>query len=317
MRNAYAMLKKQIGNKSVPAAILPRWYEDLFVVYGRRDGKRGEEFAMALAGPDPSYWDIAGLAQYWSLRGDEEGFDRAIELQSNLVELARRERPDDLPLTLSRLGNYQISRGQAEESLKTFKEIVDLQPDNAQALNNYAYVLATYMNMPEEALPVAKRAVANDPRSMPILDTMATIYDMLGQREEALSSRLRLHQLYPTDLNTLLWITSTYDEHLDDPSKSMEFAELAMQIKPEDPAVLDAMGWASYRTGQIMKGEDLIRQSIRLNPTVSAHLHMAQVLIDKKELEKAARHLQEAEDLSPDDETRAEIKRLKDDIAGS
>ena len=317
LRAAYAMLKEQIGNKSILAAILPQWYEDLFVVYGRRDGMKGEEFAMELAGPNPTYWDQAGLAQYWSLRGDVEGYDRAIELQSALVELARKERPDDLPLTLNRLGNYQISRGQAEESLKTFQEIVELQPDNAHALNNYAYVLATHMNNPEEALPVAMKAVANDPRSLQILDTVATIYDMLGQREKALSSRLRLHQLYPTDLNTLLWITSTYDEHLDDPSKSMEFAELAMQIKPEDPTVLDAMGWASYRTGQIMRGEDLIRQSIRLKPTVSAHLHMAQLLIDKNEMENAGRHLQKAEDLSPDDETRAEIKRLKDDIAGS
>ena len=39
--------------------------------------------------------------------------------------------------------------------------------------------------------------------------------------------------------------------------------------------------------------------------------------IDKKELEKAARHLQEAEDLSPDDETRAEIKRLKGQLAAN
>ncbi|MDG2200143.1 MAG: tetratricopeptide repeat protein [Phycisphaerales bacterium] len=317
MRTAYEMLQKQIQDKVAPAAILPRWYEDLFVVFGRRDGQLGEQLAMELSGPEPSYWDRAGLAQYWSLRGDETGYDRAIELQSELVEFARRERPEDLPMTLSRLGNYQISRGQTEESLASFQEIVELKPDNAQALNNYAYVLATTMNRPEEALPMAKRAVEADPRSLEILDTMAAIYDMLGRHEEALSSRLRLHQLYPTDLNTLLSIIATYDEHLDDPSKSMEFAELAMRIKPGDPGVLDAMGWASYRTGQVMKGEDLIRQSIRLSPSVSAHLHMAQMFIDREEPGKARDQLQLAYDLGPDDETKAEIKRLKDDIAGS
>ena len=317
MRTAYAMLQKQIQDRTAPAAILPRWYEDLYVVFGRRDGQLGEQFAMELSGPEPSYWDRAGLAQYWSLRGDDAGYDRAIELQLELVEITRRERPEELPMTLSRLGNYQISRGQNEESLVTFQEIVDLQPENAQALNNYAYVLATTMNRPEEALPVARKAVESDPRSLEILDTMATIYDMLGYREEALSSRLRLHQLYPTDLGTLLSITETYDVHLDDPSKSMEFAELAMRIKPGDPSVLDAMGWASYRNGKAMKGEDLIRQSIRVTPSASAHLHMAQVFIDKKEPEKARSQLQLAEDLGPDDETKAEIKRLKDDIAGS
>ena len=146
---------------------------------------------------------------------------------------------------------------------------------------------------------------------------MATIHEMLGSHEEALSSRLRLYQLNPTDLATILYIADAYDSHMDDPGKSLQFAELAMKIKPEDPRVLDAMGWASYRTGRALEGEDLIRQSIRSKPSARSHVHMAQVFMQKGDLNKAGEQLGLAEDLSPDDETKAEIERLKDDIARS
>ena len=41
MRTAYTMLEKQIQEKIASATILPRWYEDLYVVFGRRDGQLG------------------------------------------------------------------------------------------------------------------------------------------------------------------------------------------------------------------------------------------------------------------------------------
>lgn len=317
LRNEYKKYQDQIRLGTAPEAIITRWYDDLFVVFSQQDGESGEALAMDLVGPNPDFWNQSGLAQYWSLRGSEAALSRAIELQRSVVELARVENSEQLPLALARLGNYLISIGRAEESLEVFREMLELQPDNAQALNNYAYVLAVNMDNPQEAIEYARQAVLSSPKSPEIVDTMATIHEMLENHEEALSSRLRLYQLNPTDLVTILKIVDAYDSHMDNPEKSLQFAELAMKIKPEDPRVLDAMGWASYRTGRAMKGEDLIRQSIRSDPSAKSHVHMAQVFMGKGELEKAGEQLGLAEDLSPDDETKAEIERLKDDIARS
>ena len=317
LRNEYKAYSDQIKDGTAPEAIITRWYEDLFVVFAQQDGESGETLALELSGSNPDFWNKSGLAQYWSLRGSPTDFVRAVELQRGVVELAREKSPEQLPLALSRLGNYLISNGEAEESLEVFREMLDLQPDNAQALNNYAYILAVNIGKPQEAIEYARQAVLLSPKSPETIDTMATIHEMLGSHEEALSSRLRLYQLNPTDLATILYIADAYDSHMDDPGKSLQFAELAMKIKPEDPRVLDAMGWASYRTGRALEGEDLIRQSIRSKPSARSHVHMAQVFMQKGDLNKAGEQLGLAEDLSPDDETKAEIERLKDDIARS
>ncbi|MDG1899613.1 MAG: tetratricopeptide repeat protein, partial [Phycisphaerales bacterium] len=317
LRNEYKAYSDQIKDGTAPEAIITRWYEDLFVVFAQQDGESGETLALELSGSNPDFWNKSGLAQYWSLRGTPTDFSRAVELQRGVVELAREKSPEQLPLALSRLGNYLISNGEAEESLEVFREMLDLQPDNAQALNNYAYILAVNIGKPQEAIEYARQAVLLSPKSPETIDTMATIHEMLGSHEEALSSRLRLYQLNPTDLATILYIADAYDSHMDDPGKSLQFAELAMKIKPEDPRVLDAMGWASYRTGRALEGEDLIRQSIRSKPSARSHVHMAQVFMQKGDLNKAGEQLGLAEDLSPDDETKAEIERLKDDIARS
>ncbi len=317
LRKEYGILANQIRAGSVHPSMVTRWYDDLYVVFAARDGRLGEELAMEMAGPELGYWNKAGLAQYWSLRGGKSDLDRAIELQTEVVEMAREVGEVELGMSYSNLGSYQINRGLEDESLETFMRLVELQPENAVALNNYAYVLATSMNKPEEALEYAVKAVRLDPSSLEILDTMATIYGMLGRYDDSLSSRLRLHQLYPADLSTLLAICDSYQRHMDDPAKAAEFAKLAMRVKPEDPRVLDAMGWASYRTGKKMEGEDLLRQSIRLGPTASAHLHLAQVFMQNGDLEMASEQLRLADDLAPDTETKAEIDRLKDDIARS
>ncbi|HBZ97266.1 MAG TPA: hypothetical protein DEO57_05415 [Phycisphaerales bacterium] len=317
LRKEFGILANQIRVGSVHPSMATRWYDDLYVVFAARDGRLGEELAMEMAGPDLDYWNKAGLAQYWSLRGGKSDLDRAIELQKEVVEMARELGEVELGMSYSNLGSFQIGRGLEDESLETFMRLVELQPENAVALNNYAYVLATSMNKPEEALEYAVKAVRLDSSSLQILDTMATIYQMLGRHEDSLSSRLRLHQLYPADLNTLLAICDSYQRHMEDPAKAAEFAKLAMRVKPEDPRVLDAMGWATYRTGNVMEGEDFIRKSIRLAPTASAHVHLAQVFMSRSELGKASEQLRLAEDLAPDTETKAEIDRLKDDIARS
>lgn len=317
LRKEHGILADQIRTRAAHPSVATRWYDDLYVVFAQREGRLGEELAMEMAGPELGYWDKAGLAQYWSLRGGESDLDRAIELQREVVEMAREMGDIELAMSYSKLGTYQISRGLGDESLDTFMRLVELQPENAGALNNYAYVLATKMGRPEEALEYATKAVRLNPSSLEILDTMATIYGMLGRHEESLSSRLRLHQLYPADLPTLLAISRSYDLHMDDLEKAKEFASLAMRVKPGDARVLDAMGWTSYRTGDRLEGEDLIRQSIRVKPTASAHLHLAQVFMANGESGKANEQLKLAEDLASDTETKAEIGRLKDDIAGS
>jgi uncharacterized protein (TIGR03790 family) len=67
-----------------------------------------------------------------------------------------------------------------------YRKVVELQPNNALALNNLAYVLATRGGQPQEALPYAARAAdMAQGKSAEILDTYGWIHYLLGNPQEA------------------------------------------------------------------------------------------------------------------------------------
>ena len=189
---------------------------------------------------------------------------------------------------------YQVAHGEAQDAAATFKLIVDQNPQDPGALNNYAYILATELGQPEQALEYATQAASISPDSTAILDTIATIYALTGEHEKAMVSRLRQHSLEPENAAVIISISNAYSDDLGDLEKGLDYAKRANQIMPLDPYVLDTLGWAYYRTGNQAEGEEYIRSSIKSTPTPNAHLHMAYVFIDQGRRDKAKDHLRKA-----------------------
>lgn len=70
--------------------------------------------------------------------------------------------------------------GDATKALERYQRVVELDPRNAVALNNLAYALAVKRKSPNEALPLAQRAVVASPNDGTVIDTLAWIQHLLG-----------------------------------------------------------------------------------------------------------------------------------------
>jgi len=313
LERAYPLYVKEIELGNLSRTSIRDWYEDLYSVYANRDPGEGEELAATVVSENGTFWDSVGMSTYWGLFGDQ-GLVKAIEIQKGVTDRSRSEEPDVYPAMLMMLGSYQVAHGDSQAAAASFKSIVELNPEDPGALNNYAYVLATDLGQPEEALEYAERAASFSPDSVAILDTIATINALIGEHEKAMVSRLRQHSLEPENTEVILAISHAYFDDLGDSDMGLAYAERAKEIMPFDSNVLDTLGWAHYRTGNQAEGEEYIRSSIKARPTPRAHLHMAHVFIDQGRRDKAKDHLKKALDLSPDDGTRSEIERLQDDI---
>ena len=57
-------------------------------------------------------------------------------------------------------------------------------------------------------------------------------------------------------------------------AEGKQYIEKALKLKPDDPAILDSMGWAYYRLGQHQKALQYLQQAFtRLkDPEIAAHL---------------------------------------------
>lgn len=73
------------------------------------------------------------------------------------------------------LGNVEIAKGDQKAALEQFRRVVDASPGNAQALNNFAYLLAEYAKQPDQALKFAERAQELAPEKAEYADTRGWI----------------------------------------------------------------------------------------------------------------------------------------------
>jgi len=112
----------------------------------------------------------------------EENDSSFYQLALDAQYAALRLRPDDQQ-TLHMIANTLELFGKREEVLQTYLQLIELDPDDDLALNNYAYLI-TEGDVGEDTLRHAaefvERALAIQPDNAPYLDTAGWIYFKLG-----------------------------------------------------------------------------------------------------------------------------------------
>ncbi|MCB1923457.1 MAG: PEP-CTERM system TPR-repeat protein PrsT [Gammaproteobacteria bacterium] len=125
----------------------------------------------------------------------EPDANNAVTLSSALINASR---PDEAEAVLqsqlakdptnlfirSQLATLYSHRGKDDEAIRQLRKIVEARPNDMFALNNLAWLLRK--TSPDEALTFAKRAVEDNPRFSPVLDTYAALLSERGDHRSAL-----------------------------------------------------------------------------------------------------------------------------------
>jgi tetratricopeptide (TPR) repeat protein len=132
------------------------------------------------------------------------------------------------------------------------------------------------------------------------------IYESLSSKEAQLPFWFeelvfkRLIAVEPTNArahNNLSFLYAQYGVNLKDALKE---AQIANQLVPGDPNMLDTLGWAYYKTGNAQKGIQVLTQALELDDTLAdVHFHIATIYYDLKEHEKAVEHFRATVTLDP------------------
>ncbi|ALT77291.1 XrtA/PEP-CTERM system TPR-repeat protein PrsT [Paucibacter sp. KCTC 42545] len=93
------------------------------------------------------------------------------------------------------LGDLALTGKQYAQAEQHYRAVLKLQPENAAALNNVAWLLN--LDKKPDALEYAERAVKLQPKQAPLLDTLAEIYASRGQLEKAIEVQKQALSLAP------------------------------------------------------------------------------------------------------------------------
>jgi len=94
-------------------------------------------------------------------------------------------------LSYRQQGNTFFAAGKNAEAAKVWEEAVTAYDNDFESANNLAYVYVKFLNRPNDALPLARRAAAGIPNSADVLDTLGLAEHGSGLSTDAIATLKR------------------------------------------------------------------------------------------------------------------------------
>lgn len=171
-----------------------------------------------------------------------------------------------------------VRTGKAETAHARLNDLRSKFPDQAERLFLLeAEVLNNHREL-DTAKQVLSAALQRFPSSTKLLYSRAMLHqqmDMLDQLEVDLRTLLKYDPNNATALNALGY---TLVDRTDRLEEAAELISKALQIRPDDAAIIDSMGWLLYRQGDLEGALVRLQQAMKLMPDHEIAAHLGEVL---------------------------------------
>ncbi|WP_104903975.1 tetratricopeptide repeat protein [Pseudomonas sp. LH1G9] len=198
--------------------------------------------------------------------------------QAALLEYAKVGPGNDyLPAQL-RQADILMSNGRTDEAEKRLVAAREAEPDYAIQLYLIQAETLSANNQAERAWKVLQQALLQYPDDLNLLYTRAMQAEKrndLAQMEKDLRLIIKRDPDNAMALNALGYTLSDRTTRY---AEAKVLIEQAHKLNPEDPAVLDSLGWVNYRLGNLDEAERLLRQALERFPDQEVAAHLGEVL---------------------------------------
>ncbi|HEX6829544.1 MAG TPA: tetratricopeptide repeat protein, partial [Burkholderiales bacterium] len=163
----------------------------------------------------------------------------------------------------------------------------------------------------QEAYDLLGRALEKLPNYPDLLYDYAMAAEKVDRLDVMESNLRRLIQLKPDHAHAYNALGYTLADRNLRLQEARELIARALKLAPDDPFIMDSMGWVEYRLGNTTASVEILQGAykIRADPEIAAHL--GEVLWAKGDRTEAQRVLQSALKEHPDNEVlRNTVKRL-------
>lgn len=195
-----------------------------------------------------------------------------------------------------------VQQGKLDEARRTIRETAARSElEQTQLVLAEAQLLREARRY-DEAYRLLTGALAKRPDNTDLLYESALMADRLG-RVDALESHLkRLLEIKPDHahgLNALGYSWADRNMHL---GRAHELISRALALAPDDPFIMDSLGWVLYRQGKLDEAVKILKQAYGRKPDPEIAAHLGEVLWNLDRKDDARRILREAASKDPDNE---------------
>jgi tetratricopeptide (TPR) repeat protein len=224
-------------------------------------------------------------------------FDEAIQWYSSIESAENHfEAQTRLGVTLARQGNLEQARAHLHNLLpKTEAQKVQLALAEEQMLRDAKQY--------SEAFDVLSRALTEFPDNADLLYARALVAEKLNRIEVTEKDLRRILKKDPKNPNALNALGYTLADRTSRYTEALALVEQALVLKPDDPFILDSLGWVHYRLGNHNEAVRHLRAAFEKRADAEIAAHLGEVLWVTGDRNGAESVWKRALQQTPDNET--------------
>lgn len=201
--------------------------------------------------------------------------------------------------------------GDVENGRERLRDLATTNQDPAlqtRIITAESRVLQTAGRAPE-AVIVLTDGLSRFPDNGDLLYARALAADAASDQVMLVSDLTKLIELQPQNAHAL----NALGYHLADNSQELDRAETLLMkaniLLPNDPAIMDSLGWLFYRQGKLDQSIELLSSAFKLYPDSEIAAHLGEALWLSGREEEATKLIEEALLSAPDDDKLLQVQR--------
>ena len=169
-------------------------------------------------------------------------------------------------------------QGERDAAVRVLNAARDAEPDERIRSELAAASLLSEAGADDEAVSRMDSALRRSPGTPEIAYQRAVLLERAGRVEVALAALEALHRERPLDAGVTNALGFTLADHKRDLPRAEQLIRAALAVQPDNPALLDSLGWVLYRRGQGAAAVPPLARAFRLLPDGDIGAHWGEAL---------------------------------------
>ncbi len=130
----------------------------------------------------------------------------------------------------------------------------------------------------DRARDLLDRALNKYPNEADLLFARVLLFDSLGDKEGSEQDLKQIIRIRPEDSRALNHLGYMLADQTERYQEALELIERAVAISPDDPAIIDSLGWAQFKLGRYEEALTNLRRAYAVFPDAEVASHVGEVL---------------------------------------
>lgn len=216
--------------------------------------------------PQQAYYYLGAIAEEQGNDKQALNWYQKIEEGDNWVEVQIR------------MAAIQARNGNVDAARQRLRQIRMKQPQQTQRLFLVEGELLTGAGRYEDAFKLYSHYLESQPDDIEILYARSLIAEQINRIDVAESDLLKVLKQDPDNTRALNALGYTLADRTDRHEEALVYIQQAYKKTPDDPAVIDSMGWVLYKLGRLPEARSKLQKAYDMTSDSEIAAHLGEVM---------------------------------------